>query len=189
MGPIITGLPAGWSNSDIGATGAAGSSTASGGVYTVKGSGAGVTGTSDAFQFAYQQLTGNGTIIARVTAAQATSGAALAGVMFRDTLAANARTASVMFTSAGAAVFGRRTTAGGTLATTTATAQAIPYWVKLVRSGSTFTAYRSTNGTTWTQVGAAATISMSSTVYVGLAVTSGKAGTLNTCTIDNVTVA
>ncbi|HWN94856.1 MAG TPA: pectate lyase, partial [Methylomirabilota bacterium] len=60
-----------------------------------------------------------------------------------------------------------------------------PYWVRLVRSGNTFTAYKSSNGTTWTTV-STHTISMNANTYIGLAVTSRRDGTLNTSRFDNV---
>src|SRR5438105_12999443 len=65
---------------------------------------------------------------------------------------------------------------------------AAPYWVRLVRQGSTFTAYRSSNGTTWTQQGSPITITMGTSVFVGLAVCSHDNTQLNTSTFDNVTV-
>jgi predicted phage tail protein len=63
-----------------------------------------------------------------------------------------------------------------------------PYWVRLVRNGNTFTGYRSPNGTTWTQQGTT-TISMGSTVYVGLALTSHNSASLCASVFDNVTAA
>jgi hypothetical protein len=56
-----------------------------------------------------------------------------------------------------------------------------------VRSGSSFSAYVSTNGTTWTLVGTD-TIGMGSTIYVGVAVGSHTNATLCTATFDNVAV-
>ena len=45
----------------------AGSAAYAGGVFTVNGSGADIFGTSDQFNYVYQPVTGNGTLIARVT--------------------------------------------------------------------------------------------------------------------------
>ncbi len=59
--------------------------------------------------------------------------------------------------------------------------------MRLVRSGNTITSYTSTDGNTWTPQGTNQII-MSSTVLVGLAVTSGTYNQLNTSTFDNVTV-
>ena len=59
--------------------------------------------------------------------------------------------------------------------------------MRITRSGSTFTAYKSTNGSTWTVVGSQ-TISMPTTIYVGIPVTSHRDGTLATATVTNVAV-
>ena len=57
--------------------------------------------------------------------------------------------------------------------------------MKLTRTGNAFTAYQSVDGTNWAQIGSA-TISMATSVYVGLAVTSHNNGVLNTSILDNV---
>ncbi len=73
--------------------------------------------------------------------------------------------------------------------TATATVSPVPYWLRMVRNGTSFTSYHSPDGVTWTQLGTAQTISMSSTSYLaGLAVTSHVAGTLCAVVFDNVTV-
>ena len=64
----------------------------------------------------------------------------------------------------------------------------LPYWVKLVRSGNTFSAYTSYNGITWTQTGTSETITMAQNVFIGLAVCSDSNSTLVTATFDNVSV-
>ena len=67
------------------------------------------------------------------------------------------------------------------------TGLAAPYWVKLARSGSVLTGSVSANGTTWTQVGRV-TISMASSVLVGLSANSNSSLLLNKATYTNVTV-
>ena len=54
--PPPPSLPAGWSQGDIGATGATGGASFSNGVFTVTGAGADVWGTADALQFAYMLI-------------------------------------------------------------------------------------------------------------------------------------
>jgi len=54
-------------------------------------------------------------------------------------------------------------------------------------SGSTFSAYESADGVTWTLVGTD-TIAMGTTVYVGLAVTSHTASSSAACSFDSVNV-
>ena len=51
---------------DVGAVGVAGSASYSNGTFTVSGSGDDVWGTADAFHYAYQSLSGDGQIVARV---------------------------------------------------------------------------------------------------------------------------
>ena len=62
-------------------------------------------------------------------------------------------------------------------------------WVRIVRTGNTFTSYYSPDGVNWSQNTVnTQTISMGATVYVGLAVTSRNASTVNTSVLNNVTI-
>ena len=65
-----TTLPTPWRDTDVGAVPVAGSASYSGATFTASGSGADVWGTSDAFHFVYQQLSGDGSIDARVASVQ-----------------------------------------------------------------------------------------------------------------------
>ncbi len=178
-------LPAGWSDSDIGSVSAAGSASAANGVFTLKGAGTDIWNGADGFNYVYRSLVGDGTIIARVVSVQNTNAWAKAGVMIRETLAAGSREASVVVTPTNGMVFIRRTTANGS-STGNFTGGAAPYWVKLVRSGNTFTGYRSADGVTWSSVGSTS-VTMAASVYIGLLVCS-KATTSNTSVFDNVSV-
>jgi len=62
-----------------------------------------------------------------------------------------------------------------------------PYWVRLVRAGSTFTAFASSDGVICSTVGSD-TIAMASGAYAGLAVTSHSDGVICTSTFTNVSV-
>jgi regulation of enolase protein 1 (concanavalin A-like superfamily) len=93
-----------------------------------------------------------------------------------------------MLVSAGkGAAFQRRKSNGSTSLSTAGSASTAPRWVKLTRSGSTITAYESSNGSTWTKVGSD-TFSMSSTVLIGLAVSSHVYGVACTANFDGVAV-
>ena len=122
------------------------------GTYTVKASGADISGTSDQFHFVYQPLNGDGTIVARVAIVQNTNPWAKAGVMVRETLAANSTEAMILIAPSGKASFQRRTATGGTTAATNLTGPTAPYWVRLVRAGDTLTGYVSPDGISWTLV-------------------------------------
>ena len=183
----ITPFPSPWASADIGSTGLQGSAEFFGSAFTVKGAGT-FGGTIDSCRYVYQPLNGNGTVIARVSGLQDTGANARVGIMLRDTLAANAKTAALTVTGSGAWRWQRRATTGGSISTTNSSTGTAPnLWVRLVRSGTTITASRSTNGTTWTTIGSSI-ISMSTTCYAGLAVASGSTTTLNTSIFDNVSV-
>ncbi|HEX6477316.1 MAG TPA: hypothetical protein VF043_00620, partial [Ktedonobacteraceae bacterium] len=65
----------------------------------------------------------------------------------------------------------------------------VPAYLKVTRSGSTYTTYTSSNGTTWTLVaGSSVTLNMSGSVLAGMAVTSHNTGALGTVTFDTVSV-
>jgi glucose/arabinose dehydrogenase/regulation of enolase protein 1 (concanavalin A-like superfamily) len=181
-----TGLPSPWLTTVVGNVGLPGTASYSNGTFTLSASGHDIWGTSDAFRFIYQPISGNVDIRARVTGMTNTHPWAKTGVMIRETLSSNSKHAMVVVTPGNGVAFQRRTSTGGSSAHTAATGAA-PYWVRLVRNGNTFTAYRSSNGTSWTQIGSA-TISMTANVFVGLPVTSHNNGALCTATITNVTV-
>jgi phosphatidylserine/phosphatidylglycerophosphate/cardiolipin synthase-like enzyme len=186
--PPPSGLPSGWSHADIGATTIAGDATFSNGVYTVKGSGADIWGTVDAFHFAYRTLSGDGTIVARVTSIpQGINAWVKAGVMIRSSLTANSAHAFMLASAAKGMAFQRRPLTGGDSLNTAGSLSTVPRWVKLQRNGNLFSAYESANGVSWTLVGTES-ITMGTTVYVGLAVTSHNTSASATCTFDSVVV-
>jgi hypothetical protein len=188
--PRSDALPPPWRDADIGSTKFGGWATwnAGSGTFGVNASGSDIFGTADALHYVYQPITGDSEIIARVTAVQDTDGWAKAGVMFRESLAANARHAFMLVTAGNGTGFQDRPTAGGLTTSSNFTAAATaPYWVRLVRAGNTFTGFRSADGVTWTQVDSQ-TVAMNATVFVGLAVTAHNNVNVNTSTFTHVTV-
>jgi hypothetical protein len=180
-------LPSGWSSTDIGAVGAAGSATGSGGSFTVTGAGADIWGSADAFRFVYTTLTGDGSIVADVTAEQYVANWTKAGVMMRETLTAGSRHALMLVSPGKGLAFQRRVDPDGVSTSTSGAAAAAPCFVKLTRAGTTFTAFSSPDGANWTRVGSE-TIAMGSTIYVGLAVSSHVAGTLASAAFGSTAV-
>ncbi len=179
-------VPAPWLTQDIGTVGLAGSASVANGTFTINGSGDDVWNSEDAFRFVYVTKSGDFSIVTRVASVQYSDPWAKAGVMVRESLDANAVNAFVAVTPGNGVTWQTRSSAGGGTANVSAGGLAAPYWVKLVRSGDTFTGYRSANGTTWTQLGSA-TLTMSSSVYIGLAVTAHNNSQLCEATFDNVT--
>jgi len=180
-------LPTPWSATDVGAVGAAGSATHATGVFTVKGAGDDIWGGVDGFHFAYQSVSGDQEVIARVASLQNTHPSAKAGVMIRESLVANARHATMSLTPGAGHEFLRRLTPGGSTTWSGGETTAAPYWVKVVRQGNAFSGYISADRKVWQFVGTDI-IAMGSTVYAGLAVTSHDSSLLATATFDNVSL-
>ena len=179
----VTALPSGWSDTDIGSVGLAGSSSYANGVFTVKGAGAQIWGTADSFHFVYQSLSGDGTIIARVVSVSPTS--ATPGIMIRDSLNTNAMSAFGAYYLSNA-YLNYRSTTGGSTSQSSHAAGSLPYWLKVSRSGSTVSAYTASDGVNWVQIGSNQTISMGTNVDIGLVTCSNSTSTLATATFDNV---
>lgn len=174
-------------NADIGSPALAGSASVANGVFTVKGAGTDIWNTSDQFNYTYWPIGGDFSITARVVSLTNTSMYAKAGVMIRGTLSAAAPFA-LADASPNLFNYHYRTAAGVAAATGPYYTPTFPMWVRLVRVGSTITAFSSTNGTTWTQLNSPVQIPMGQDVYAGLAVTSQNASQLTTAVFDNVVI-
>ncbi len=179
--------PSGLPSQDIGNPTVPGSSSLSGSTYTITGGGADIWDTSDSFRYTYQQVSGDSSVVARVDSLQNTDSWAKAGVMIRESLAANSRHVMMIISPGNGTSFQRRTTTGGFSDYTQGPAVSTPRWVRVVRSGNTFTASTSANGTTWTTVGSVS-IAMASSAYAGLAVTSHDDSEATTATFTQVTI-
>jgi hypothetical protein len=113
---------------------------------------------------------------------------AKAGVMFRNDNTAGSAFADVVVTPGNGVSFQWRATAGAAPSFVDATGLNAPLWVKLTRVANTFSAFYSSDGNIWTQLGTAQTITMNTVAQAGLAVTAHNNGLLNTSAFDNVSV-
>jgi len=187
---VILPLPSGWLDQDVGQVNTAGTAKYSNGVFTLTASGQWIYSTADGMHFAFQPLNGDGTIVARVLSASG-SQYPQAGVMIRETLNSTSAHAFMLYEpypSAATYFGGRSSTGASTSYPSAVTIPALPYWVKLVRSGSSFSGYTSADGVSWVQVGATQTISMAQSVYIGLALSANNNSAVATASFDNVAV-
>jgi aryl-phospho-beta-D-glucosidase BglC (GH1 family) len=194
--PQSNTLPPGWVSRDVGISrawngdagdvGFAGSASASGGTYSVNGSGIDIWGAADSFQYAYRAVLGDCTIIAHVASQQGNDPWAKAGVMIRETLQFDSANAVSAITPQNGTLFSYRPATAGSSSSSGSSGVA-PYWLKLVRSSNTFTGYRASATNSWSQIGSA-TIPMAASVFVGLAVTARNNLQTNTSTFDSLSV-
>ena len=183
------GLPPPWVNDDIGPVGAGGSANANAGVFTVTGSGTDIWGYSDEFQFAYVELPHDGYLEARVTAIEGPHPWSKAGVMIRQSLAANSIHESFFITPGNGAVYQRRLETGAPSLSNSMAPWGIPgapVYVRIFRQSQFVTLQVSGDGVNW--VGTGGGDWGLGTVYVGLAVASHANGRYATGTFDNVRV-
>jgi hypothetical protein len=158
------------------------------GTIIMNGTGTDIWANGDQFRFAYKSLKGNGSITAKVESVANTNAWAKAGVMIRESLdQASTFADNVVSATSGMSLQHRDQTAGACTSTDSA-GLAAPYWVKLTRNGSTFTAQQSTDGVKWVDVtpATAFAITMADTVFIGLAVTSHQTGAVCGAKFSNI---
>ena len=182
---------------DVGNPGQAGSTTGPPEPYIVNGGGGDIWGNADQFHYAYQPVSGDFEMTARVSDPENTNGWAKAGLMIRESLDAGSRNAFIArtpTTGEDRITFQRReSTDGGSASESANNFFDAYYWLRIVRSGDTFSGYWAADlgyppdPGDWTQRGASRTVTMGADVYVGLAVTAHNNGTLCTTEFDQVT--
>lgn len=181
-------FPSPWASQDVGAVAVPGGANYFGTTFTVVGSGADIWNTADEFRYVYQPSSGNCSMQARVATQQNTDGWAKAGVMIRESITPGSRFAAVFMTPNNGVTFQWRASTDGSATAVTVGGVTAPRYVRIVRGTSNlFSAYYSSNGSSWTQIGANQTINMASTATIGLTVTSHNDGVLSTATFDTVT--
>ena len=108
---------------------------------------------SDQFNFAYETYFGNVMLVTQVSSLPNMGTPAQAGLMIRNDVSVGSALVGVFVTPASGIELITRTTDGGAASQTTIGSIPPPEYLELTLSGSTVTAYYSSNGTTWTQLG------------------------------------
>jgi len=181
--PTYSPVPAPWADTDVGPPAVPGSASFANPVFTVNGSGADIFGSYDQFNYVYQPVSGDATLIARITSQTNTSSNAKAGIIFKQSTKAGDPYILIEVAPGGGikVQYNFNGSNGG------ATYTFPNVWMKLTRTGSTFTAFTSADGVTWTQV-LSKTIAMNTSATAGLFVCSHSANLLGTATFDNVSL-
>ncbi len=177
-----------WTDGDIGAVGKIGSSKVNpDGTILVSGGGADIWNQTDAFHYDYQPMTGNGSVTAQVLAQTNTNNWAKSGVMIRETANADSRFVDLALTPGNGVTLQSRTATHSTPNVSITVPAKAGVWLKLVRTGSSFSGYISIDNTTWTLVGTV-TIPMVNNVTAGLCVTAHDNSKLGTAKFSNVQI-
>jgi hypothetical protein len=147
-------------------------------------SGADIWGAADQFRFFSRSLAGDGSVIAQIVQQAPNDPFAKAGLMLRASDDPGAVFYALELTPANGILVQAREQRGADaieIATTQGTA---PTFLRIARSGSTFAAFTSKDGSTWTEIPGSATAlpSMPGTTLAGLAVSSHDNTTLGSAT-------
>ena len=180
-------LPMDQRNTDIGRPKVSGGVTYANGAYTIHAGGTDIWDTADQFHFVYQPVTGDVDVIARVRSITEAHRWSKAGVMIRETLDPGSRHAVALTSAAMGHAFHRRTETNRRSSHTSGGYGTAPVWVRLVRTGTLFEAFRSDDGQAWTSMGAEV-IPMADKVYVGLAAVSHSPKQASTTVIDGLAI-
>ena len=134
-------LPTRWSTLDIGNTAIPGSACYTPDVFTLNGSGDDIGNSADAFRFAFKTLVGDGEFNARVLTMDQSNVLNKCGIMIRESLSPGSKYAFIGLTSGNGAIFQHRTaTDGNSTSSHSATNIVAPYWIKLIKTGSVYSA-------------------------------------------------
>lgn len=173
---------------DIGRPGRGGSVAVAGSTYTLTGRGNDFihpgNNTADAHFYAYREFTGDGSFTVRLDSLVGSNPGRTnpagetptAGIVLRESTAANSRQVSLLANLANQLEFRARASTGGGLVHVASSGSpsaglgvaSAPRWLRLTRSGNSLTAAHSADGSTWTTLPASASVSFPSTVLVGL---------------------
>jgi hypothetical protein len=180
--PPAGSCPSAWTCADIGTIAPGpGGQTLSGSTWNVTGFGNDIWGTADSFHFAYKPLAADGGISAQVVSQTSSSSWAKGGLMMRATTDPGSPYYAVFATPGNGIAVQWRTAQGGGSSQVTM-AGTVPLYLEIVRSGTTYTAYTSPDGSTWTPVpGSTVTLAnLSGSLLEGLAVNSHNTGQFST---------
>ncbi|HEX9786337.1 MAG TPA: endo-1,3-alpha-glucanase family glycosylhydrolase [Opitutaceae bacterium] len=174
-------------STDVGSPAIGGSTSLSNGTFTIKAAGSDIWGSSDQFRFASQQVNGNAELVVRISSLAQTDTWAKAGLMLRASTSSVSAHVSILATPGNGVRMQWRGTNSGQSESSSANGQTIPRWLKLTRSGNAFTAYASTDGSSWSQIHSVS-ISLPQSLHGGLAVTSHNTSSLTTAVLTNFSV-
>ncbi|MBN1479123.1 T9SS C-terminal target domain-containing protein [candidate division KSB1 bacterium] len=190
-----------WNSTDLGSPNFPGSvSWDADSTLTIEASGIDIWNTKDEGHFVYKQWSSETLeLTARFISVDSADIWSKGCVMIRESLADSARHYSV-FTGFGNQVrFGKRAELGGSSSSmkpkddlgndiSNAAYESKPVWLKIIREGSMFRGYFSTDGDMWKRIGVTDTLGIPTDVYIGIALTAHNPDALVTGVFDNITM-
>ena len=174
-----------WLSADIGNVALPGSFTCKNPSIVLSASGSDIWDNADGFRFAYQRVSGDCEMLAKVESLKAGHEWAKAGVMIRESLAGGSKCAFTTITNKnGATCLYRINTGEGMEGGNSNPEIKAPYWIKITRNGNMISHYISANGAKW-ELLSTTELPMKKEVYIGFALTSHDNGALAKAVFSN----
>jgi hypothetical protein len=192
--PRPQNCPSEWTCEDIGSPKLEGTQALTGRVWTVEGSGWDIWSSmwekADQFRYAWQNLTADGEISARMVSQTNTNSSAKAGIMLRKTFDPVSPYYGVFVTPGIGIHVQYRPDFNENPTDLASVSETPPVYLKIVRTGTTYSAYTSADGVDWTLIPDSVINvgSLDGSLMAGLAVTSRNESAMSIAMFDNVIV-
>lgn len=181
----------GWTCFAVGNPAMIGEQSSNGTTWTIKGNGNDLGSAADQIHYIYKSLAGDSTLSTRITSQSNSNGNAKVGVMMRGGTESDAAYYAAFVTpNNGISIQFREVKGLVTSDTSFAIPGTAPTYLRIARSGNSFTTYTSQDGSTWQPV-MRSTITMNTmptTILAGIGISSNTTTSLSTATIDTVSL-
>ena len=185
-------LPAPWQSVNVGSQTPAGFATIEGDKFVLESNSGDIWGGSDNFSYIYQPISGDVTVVAKLTSLSRINNWSKAGIMIRESLNPNAAYSMLMKTPRNYARVQQRASTGANATDNPNGIKDLHYynlynWIKVERKGDVITSFVSRDQVTWTKLGEQ-TIVMGTDVFVGLALSGQNESEATKAIFENVSV-
>lgn len=158
-------------------------------ILTVTASGDGLKTDTDHFQFVFQRIIDNGSVVTKINSLDEINANCQAGVILRESGAQNSAFVMLSLSAAKGLIFFSRDSTGQAVKTIAedATVTTFPLWLKISRNGNQFKALVSANGTDWTEKGTA-TPRVRRDLLAGVAASAGDKSSTTTAVFEKTRI-
>ncbi len=155
--------------------------------FLVEAAGGDIGAHCDAFHYVYQEVTGDFTMVAYLEDLTAAEDFAKAGLMAREDYRPDSPYFGAFMVNNVGLAAQYRSSFGASTQSETEEGIETPVWLRILRRGSTFKAYYSTNGYSWTLI-RSQTLNLPDTLLLGMALTSHEEGSLAFGEFGNISI-
>lgn len=156
---------------------------------TLTASGTGIQSSADHFQFAFQRLIDNGSLVTKLNSLDEVNENCQAGIMMRENGQQNSPFVMLSLSASQGLAFIYRDSIGNPVKIKFAdsSVKSFPLWLRINREENKFTAFISKNGTDWT-VQDSVSLNIKRDLYAGVAASSGNLESTTTAVFEKTSI-